>query len=696
MATPSGRLIKRLLVGAAACTALVPVAGYVLLSNLDTQQLAGYATQFVKDNTGRTLHIEGEPEIGFGLSPTLTLGKVTLSNPDWAKQPHLLTARSVNVRMELLPLLHREVVISELLANGAALALEKNSGGESSWVFTKKEIPSKESSPSGKDAGKKTSAFTTRIGPLVLNDTTITYDDHARGQPVTLSIPEIRVATDPTFTLDASLALDTLHGELSLSGAALPEITHKPMTLALSLSGTQHTSVQVNGKIKNLDDTPSLTLALDMQSDTLSAFSPLAGSALPDTEAFKLSTELAGGGQEWSFDNVKAVLGGNEASGRGRLSLSGDKPMISATLAIPVYTIGESGTDSPAAASSPQAGATPIAENKRVIPDVAFPDGALSAANADIEFTIGEIKTKKTSLNSAMGHLVLKEGIVQLDPVQFKLGEDLIKGRLAYNSRAKTPVMDMSFATQGNDLGAFLKKLGTTEKVSGGTFHGSVALKGQGTSLRAMLPSVSGTLELVVENTTLKDPKLQSATELANLMQGKERSGDVHLNCALGKMGVAQGIGTPEYIVADMKHVRVYGEGSFNLPQEQLALTLYPQPKSAGFSELSFPVKLKGSFAEPEIKPDRTQAAFSVTKMFVDSKKLRGVEALLGKGKGASSAQKDLSGVHPCLTPIQAPDTEKAPSLKDAVDIKKEGVKENLKTIEDDVRGLRDGLKGLF
>lgn len=695
MSARPNRLIKRLLVGAAACAALVPVAGYVLLSSLDTQQLVGYAATFVKDSTGRTLRIEGEPEIGFGFSPTLTLGKVTLSNPDWAKQPHLLAAVSVNVRMELLPLLRREVVISELSASGVALTLEKNTSGVGSWVFTPKEKPSKKSAPSGQEARKKTSGFTTRIGPLVLKDTAIQYDDHARGKPVSLSIPDIRVATDPSFTLEASLALDTLHGDLSLTGAALPDITQKPMTLALSLSGTQDAHLQVKGKIKNLDGTPSLALALDMQADTLSAFAPLTGSTLPETEALKLSAELAGSGQEWTLDNVKATLGSTDASGRGRLSLSGEKPMVSATLAIPVYRVAEGNAVNSSSSAVPS-DAPRIAESKRVIPDVAFPSSALSAVNADVEFTIGEIKTKKTTLNSAMGHLVLKEGIMQLDPVQFKLGEDLIKGRLAYNSRAKTPVMDMSFATQGSDLGTFLKTLGTTEKISGGMFHGALALKGQGTSLRAMLPSVSGALELVVENTTLKDPKLQSATELANLMQGKERSGDVHLNCALGKLAIVQGIGTPDYLVADMKNARVYGEGSFNLPQEQLALIFYPQPKSAGFSELSFPVKIKGSFAEPEIKPDRTQAAFSVTKMFVDSKKLRGVEALLGKGKGATTAQKDLSSVHPCLTPITPAPIENTPSLKDAVGIKKEGVKENLKTIEDDVRGLRDGLKGLF
>lgn len=686
------RWLKRLVLLVVALLVLVPSAGYIALNSMDFTRFIPYLQQQVKEKTGRELTVGGDIQVAFGLTPSLTVGKVALSNPDWAKNPALFSAEEVTVSMELLPLLSREIAIRELSASGATVMLEKNSNGETSWALREKKaaaapVAGKASAPAAAPA------FTTRMGPVVLNDTRITYSDHGHGKDVSVTIPVLTLSTEENVHVVAELAIDGFNGSLTLDGAPLAELASKPVALVLELKGAEGASLSAKGKVKHLADTPELALALEAKAESLSAFSPLAGSALPKTERFHFAADAAGNAQELTLENLQAGLGEATATGHARLRLGEGKPLLTATIGVPSYTVSETKTAAPADAAP----AAAIPEEKRVIPDIQFPAGALSALNADVEFTVGEIKTSKQTVESVMGHLVLKEGILQVDPLQFKLREELIKGHFAYNTSGKQPVMNLSFATQGQDFGAFLEALGTTEKVKGGTFSGNVTLKGQGTGLHAMLPNVSGTVSLVVEKTVLKDPKLQGATEFANLIQGKERSGDVSVNCALSKLNISEGVGTPEYLVADMKNVRVYGEGSFNLPQEALGLTFYPQPKSAGFSELNFPVKVKGSFANPEIKPDRTQAAFSVTKMFVDSKKLGGLEGLLGKGKAPEAAGKDLSGLHPCLTPIAAPQEGQAtPSLKDVVGEKKEGVKEGIKNIEQDVKGLREGLKGMF
>lgn len=704
---PRKSKIKYVLLALLALLVLVPVAGYIALKSMDVDRLASYLQQVVRENTGRELYIKGGVEVTFGLTPSLSLYQVALANPPWAKRDALFYADRLSVSLNVLPLLQREIDIRGISADGAKLALEKSAGGKVSWLF---DAPSKKSAPgkgalasfseeTEKEADAQTAhkpPFTIYWGPVTLHNTEVTYDDHANDAPLLVTIPELTAQTQKATRLEASVKLQSFSGNVTLEGAALKELPEKPILVDVALQGEQDARMSLKGKIKNIAAQTELYLTLDAGAQSLAAFSALTGGALPETDALSLATEIAGSPKELALDQLRAQVGETEASGRARVSLNGAKPFVSATLNIPSYRVNKGDRPADDAAAGAPEHAPSVPKDKRILPDIAFPGNALSAVSADVEFTVGEIVTPKRTLNSVMGHLVLKEGILQADPLQFKLGEDLVKGDFAYNTSVSPAAMRLKFSAQGNDLGAFLKAVGATEKMEGGRFSGEVALKGVGGGLYAMLPQLQGTAELVVENAVIKDPKLQEATELANMIQGKNRSGDVGLTCALGKLSINQGVGTPDYLVADTKHTRLYGEGTFDLPQELLALTFYPQPKEAGLSELSFPVKIKGSFADPQIKPDRAQAALSVAKLFSGSKKLRGLESLLGKGKGGAPEEKDMSGLHPCLEPISLPPDASDVTAKDVVGEKKEDVKQEIKSIEKDVRGLRDGLKNLL
>ncbi len=701
---PPRRWLRRIAVAFLVLAIGVPVAGYIALTSMDTAQLTSFLQQQVRQKTGRELYIKGGMDLSFGLSPAITLREVALSNPSWATQDALFYADSLSVRFNLLPLLSQELDISEITADGAKLALEKHASGKVSWQFEPKN-PSPEPAAPKNTAGAADSAepqaqpaFTMRLGPLVLRNTEVTYIDHAGQAPRTLLLPLIEAKAEGDVHLKATLTLGEFSGEIAIEGAPLEEFTQKPVLLDASFSGPRSASLAVKGKLKGFaSKAAELYLRADMKTDSLAAFSSLTGSPLPESDSLALATDINGTFEEFALDKLEARFGDAEASGRARVSLSGATPFISATLNVPVYTLPEGSASQPAqaAATTPAAGDAPPS-GSRVLPDIGFPTTALSALNADIEFTVGEINGPKISLNSLMGHLVLKGGILQVDPMQFKIGDDLVKGHFAYNTGVNPPAMRFSVAASGSDLGALLHTLDVSDKLKGGRFETDATLHGQGTSLHAMLPTMQGAASLVIEGAVLKEPRLQEATELANLMQGKSRSGDVALNCALGKLALKDGIGTPEYLIADTKHVRLHGEGTVDFPQELLALTFYPQPKDAGMNELSFPVKIKGSFADPSVKPDKAQAAFSAAKMLSGSKKLRALESFLGKG--SQSDQSAAANVqHPCLEPINTPaDAQGDLKASDVIGDQKEGFKEDFKSIEKDVKGIRDGLKNIL
>src|SRR5687767_158238 len=84
--------------------------------------------------------IAREPELPLGDSecplfpvPSLRASKVSLANPAWAKDPHLLLAESVRADLELLPLLLGKVRIKHLALDGVKAGLEVADDGTASW-----------------------------------------------------------------------------------------------------------------------------------------------------------------------------------------------------------------------------------------------------------------------------------------------------------------------------------------------------------------------------------------------------------------------------------------------------------------------------------------------------------------------------------------------------------------------------------
>jgi uncharacterized protein involved in outer membrane biogenesis len=114
--------------------ALLLIAVAVAIATIDVNAFAGPIRQRVKDATGRDFAIRS---IGLtrSLTPKLVLDGVELGNAPWGKAPQLLTARRIEARVRLLPLLQRRVEIVRLDIVEPVIALETAGDGRVNWVF---------------------------------------------------------------------------------------------------------------------------------------------------------------------------------------------------------------------------------------------------------------------------------------------------------------------------------------------------------------------------------------------------------------------------------------------------------------------------------------------------------------------------------------------------------------------------------
>jgi len=67
-------------------------------------------------------------------------------------------------------------------------------------------------------------------------------------------------------------------------------------------------------------------------------------------------------------------------------------------------------------------------------------------------------------------------------------------------------------------------------------------------------------------------------------------------------------VATPQAFVIDTTDTQVLGEGTISLVDETLNLTLKPLPKDRSILSLRSPIHIRGTFKDPEVRPDKALA----------------------------------------------------------------------------------------
>src|SRR4051794_30954909 len=91
--------------------ALVIVVAVMLF---DWNMLRGPISRYVSHKLNRPFAINGDLHVDLSMHPLIQADGITLANLDWSKEPLMAELQRLAVRIDLLPLLHGEVVIPEL------------------------------------------------------------------------------------------------------------------------------------------------------------------------------------------------------------------------------------------------------------------------------------------------------------------------------------------------------------------------------------------------------------------------------------------------------------------------------------------------------------------------------------------------------------------------------------------------------
>jgi uncharacterized protein involved in outer membrane biogenesis len=302
---PSRRRGRRALVVLAVLVA-IPAAGYGTLRYLLRDDiLRPRLLAAVEQATGRSLTLSGPIGLKLSLVPTVTLDGVAFANPPGASRPDMLTARRVEAKLALIPLLSRHVAFERVTLIEPDLLLEMDAEGRGNWRFTPARPPGQApTTPTPAEPAANT-PLALSIAAIGIEGGRIGWRDPRSGRIETLEVRELALtAPEPTAPID-------FEGQFTLRGVALAsrgqagplprllgtqaEPADWPLRLTLAAPGIQ---AVLDGAIAHPEAAAGWRIALNATADRADRLAPFLkpGTVLPPLTELDLQARLADAG----------------------------------------------------------------------------------------------------------------------------------------------------------------------------------------------------------------------------------------------------------------------------------------------------------------------------------------------------------------------------------------------------------------
>jgi uncharacterized protein involved in outer membrane biogenesis len=572
----------------AAITVLGIAGGVVLLVLLgvaiavwtvDPNQFIGPIQARIKAATGRDIAIGGGIDLKLGLEPKLVANDVRFGNAPWAKTPDMLSAKSVEAQVALLPLLQRRFDLVRLNLVDPVIMLETNAEGLGNWELA----PPK--STAGGPVGESSSEVLA-IGDLAITRGALTYRDGATGA-------ETHVVID-TLTLQARDAQAPVNAEFrgTIDGIAVA-LTGNLGPLATLAQRRLPYPVAIKGEIAGR----KTSIAVKVQrSDGFVELQDIEASSGTSNVKGKLGIRHAGPQTAWTVDLSSQTLALND-------------------IALPI-------APPPPAKHAPGA----AGGSHYLFPDTPLPFDSLRKGNASGGMTIGRLLLADgRSLDNVRVQFTLRDGKLDVPVLQASTFGGTLSGKLAVDVTRPQGGPAIVLVMEGHqlDLAALLAALDVKREVRGGKTEVAIDVAMRGDSPRKWMSGVNGRARAVVGPATLVNAKLDPniwfdrIAQLVNPFRTVQPSTEMH--CAVVRLPLAGGVARIDRSIAvETRELDVSVSGTLDFRNETLDLSIKPRVRQGipiDIPQIAELVRFHGPFTAPTVGVDAMASAATIARI---------------------------------------------------------------------------------
>ena len=525
---------------------------------------------------------------------SISLDKLRIANPPWATTSDLVDARDVTLTLAIAPLFDRRLVLPRVRAKAVTAGIEQR-GEQGTWKFG--------------EAQRNPSRI--HLERVLLENGHVVYRDE-----------EEKTALD--FEVTGSLgeggelalaAQGKFRGEPAKGTAKILGVDANTLTDPVRIVGKAsvgRTQISADGSVAT--DLKTYDVKLGLAGATLKDLHRVLGLVLPETPPYKLDGRLRHQGSEWLFDPFNGKVGDSDLRGDVVYSKGAGRPLFRASLQSALLDFDDlgpligapPGTGAGETASpEQQAKSAEVKASSRVLPRERFNTERWGEMDADVRLTANRVRrAKRLAIDSLSAHLILKDGVMSLEPLNFGVAGGRVTSSIAIDSNTKPPAGRIKTDVQGVRLAQLFPTMKTMEGALG-TVYGSAALHGRGASVADLLGTSNGRIVLAANGGRVSEllvQLLEIDLARAAMLLGT-RNQQVDLRCAVGNIDVKDGVATPESFIVDTTETLVKVEGSLDFSQERFALVVRGRGKGPSPFTLKSPIVLEGPLKRPSVHP---------------------------------------------------------------------------------------------
>jgi len=625
--------LAALIVGAAAFMLLALPAGIV----------RDRVIAAVKEKTGRDLVIAGSPSFAFFPAFAVTLPDVSLSAaPGFQGDRPFAAARAIDVSVDLMPLLRREVRVRTLVVRDPVFNLDVDSSGRKSWEFAVRDEASRRVRLAQADTS--TSVATDAPPALPAGRADAPDAPNTEIEIAGLSLDDVRIAngtlnyrdalsgrTDKVEAIDVAFALPGVSEALSTRGTAVwkGETVSIDSTLASPADLRQRRPAKFALKLSadslatSFDGTLSLDRGflaegiLDAKSPSVRALVRWLGTELPPSEGYGAMTAkglLRGTPDKVSFETAEIVLDRTTAHGDVSLDLAPAlaRPHVTANLKLTELDLntyrstGERSSSPPSEtpASPGSSGASSIEDilgrgegnappgprvkgyaHREGWSDAPFDLGALGALDADAKLSISRLGLRTIRLDQTDVTLALKDRVIETTLDDVRLYDGNARGTVTLDgSDPASATVNTNVTFDGVAADRLLHDAAGFDHLAG-KGRLAVVMWGRGANEREVVESLNGRVEFSVADGAVIGIDIPALTQ--KLKKGNfgglavQPTDKTAFNELTSTWTVKQGIAENQDLKVTSELVHVSGSGRIAIPAREIDYTLRPRLASA-------------------------------------------------------------------------------------------------------------------
>ena len=554
--------------------------------------------------------------------PHVVAEDLSLGNPEWSKQPQMVTLKRVELRISPLALLAQRVVIPRIDLTEPNAELQRLADGRANWTF--KFDP--------KDPDAEPSSWVVDIGAIGFDKGHVTLDDQSLktqldvmidplGKPIPFSdivgdkaakTAQDKGAAPQDYAFGIKVKgqyhQQKLDGEGKIGGLLALQDANRPFPLQAKVR-IADTRVELAGTLTDPLNLGALDLRLKLAGASLGNLYPLTGVTLPDTPPYSTDGHLIAklhepGGAVFRYEEFNGKIGESDIHGSLSYVAGKPRPKLSGALVSNQLLFADLapliGADSNAKQKA--RGGESKQPTDKVLPVEEFKTERWRDMDADVEFTGKRIvHSEKLPFNDLYTHLVLTDGVLSLEPLRFGVAGGKLDAQIRLNGRTEPLEGQAKLTARGFKL----KQLFPTYepmKTSFGELNGDADISGRGNSVSKLLATSNGNLKMLINDGAISRELMELAgLNVGNYVVGKIFGDkEVKINCAAADFDIKTGLATTRLFVFDTENAIIYIDGTANMATEQLDLTITPESKGWRLISLRSPLYVRGKFIKPD------------------------------------------------------------------------------------------------